>query len=82
VEELLLTHLAIKEVAVVGVPDEKRGEVPVAHVVLKEGMTAMDKELREFCRPHLADYKIPYRFQFHDALPKTSTGKILKRALR
>jgi len=72
----------VKECAVVGVTDPKRGEVPVAHVVLNDKQKATEKELRDWCRPHLANYKIPHKVTFHKDLPRTSTGKILKRALR
>jgi len=82
VEEVLKHNPKVKECAVVGVMDPKRGEVPVAHVVLNDKQKATEKELRDWCRPHLANYKIPHKVTFHKDLPRTSTGKILKRALR
>jgi long-chain acyl-CoA synthetase len=71
----------VKEVAVIGVADEVRGEVPKAFVIVREGMTADDKELRAFCRDHLAHYKIPRHFELVADLPRTPTGKVLKRLL-
>jgi len=82
VEEVLKHNPKVKECAVVGVTDPKRGEMPVAHVVLNDKQKATEKELRDWCRPHLANYKIPHKITFHKDLPRTSTGKILKRALR
>ena len=84
VEALLYRHPAIAEVGVVGVPDEYRGEDPVAFVVLKEEakgkVTAED--LAAWCRAEMAVYKAPKQFRFVDALPKTASGKLLKRVLR
>jgi fatty-acyl-CoA synthase len=81
-EKTLLTHPAVYEVAVIPVPDEKWGEVPKALVVLKPESAATETELLEFCRARLAHYKCPRSIEFFDALPKTGTGKILKRDLR
>ncbi|NCA70860.1 MAG: long-chain fatty acid--CoA ligase [Sphingobacteriia bacterium] len=80
IEEVLYTHGAIREVAVVGEPHESHGEIPVAYVVVDRDITGM--ELRDFLKPLLGRHKIPRRFQFVGALPKTATGKILKRELR
>jgi 3-(methylthio)propionyl---CoA ligase len=81
VEEALYRHPAIREAAVVAVADEKWGEIPCAFVVLKEGRTASGEEIIEFCRAHLAHFKVPRRIVFQE-LPKTSTGKIQKHVLR
>ena len=67
--------------AVIGVKDEVRGEVPKAFVIIREGMTADEKELRAFCREHLANYKVPKHFELVPDLPRTPTGKVLKRML-
>jgi acyl-CoA synthetase (AMP-forming)/AMP-acid ligase II len=67
---------------VIPVPDEKWGEVPKALVVLKPGAQAGEIELIEFCRLHLSHYKCPHSVEFRESLPKTGTGKILKRDLR
>jgi fatty-acyl-CoA synthase len=82
VETKLLAHPAVLEVAVIPVPDEKWGEVPKALVVLKSGAQVDGSELIEFCRARLAHYKCPHTVEFRDNLPKTGTGKILKRDLR
>lgn len=82
VEGALLRHPAIQEVAVVGLPHEKWGETPQAFVVLKEGATTTAGALREFCRGHLAHFKVPHGFEFISELPKTATGKIQKYVLR
>lgn len=82
IEDLLYTHPAVKEVAVIGVPHELRGEVPQAFVVLKEGATATEKELRQFCSQHLSKFKVPHKIDIVDALPRSSVGKILRRLLK
>ncbi|HEY2546842.1 MAG TPA: long-chain-fatty-acid--CoA ligase [Candidatus Acidoferrum sp.] len=82
VEKALLAHASVYEVAVVPVPDEKWGEVPKALVVLKPGAHASEAELLEFCRTRIAHYKAPRSVEFFESLPKTGTGKILKRELR
>ncbi|WP_442865549.1 AMP-binding enzyme [Acidocella sp. MX-AZ03] len=81
VEEVLYRHPAVREAAVVAVPDEKWGEVPLAVIALKEGAQVNEAELTSFCRAHLAGFKIPKLYRF-DELPKTSTGKIQKHILR
>ncbi len=82
IEVALGAHPAVLENAVVAAPDERRGEVPVAVVVLKPDATATAKELRAFCRERLAAHKVPRDIHFRDALPKGGTGKILKAELR
>jgi fatty-acyl-CoA synthase len=79
VERVLDSHPAVVESAVIGVPDERWGEVPVAFVILREDVDPA--ALADFAREHLARYKVPKRFEFGD-LPKTSTGKIQKNVLR
>lgn len=81
VEEVLYRHPAVREAAVVAVPDEQWGEVPLAVIALKEGAQVNEAELTSFCRAHLAGFKIPKLYRF-DELPKTSTGKIQKHILR
>ncbi|MEE6164729.1 MULTISPECIES: acyl--CoA ligase family protein [unclassified Mycolicibacterium] len=82
VEAALASHPAVLEVGVVGVPDEHWGERPKAYVVLRSGQTASEDDLRRHVRTHLAGYKVPDTVDFVAALPKTSTGKIQKFALR
>ena len=79
VERVLDSHPAVVESAVVGVPDERWGEVPVAFVVRREDVDA--DALADYARERLARYKVPKRIEFAD-LPKTSTGKIQKNVLR
>jgi len=82
VEKVIVANPAVYEVAVIPVPDEKWGEVPKALVVLKPDAKLSEAELIEFCRAHLAHYKCPRSVEFVAALPKTATGKILKKDLR
>ncbi|MSP61494.1 MAG: AMP-dependent synthetase [Myxococcales bacterium] len=82
IEQRLHQHPAVSEVAVAGVPDPEWGESLVAFVVLREGATATVAELQAFVTAELADYKRPRRVIFLDALPRTPTGKVLKRELR
>ena len=82
VEQALMSHPAVLEVAVIGVPDEKWGERPKAFVVLKEGAQVTEDELIEHVKVKIARYKAPRGVDFLLELPKTSTGKIQKFALR
>jgi fatty-acyl-CoA synthase len=82
VEGVLLRHPAVQEAAVVGMPDVKWGEAPYAFVVLKEGQSATEEELRTFVRDRMAHFKVPKSFTFVAELPKTATGKIQKYVLR
>jgi len=85
IESILIEHPAVKESAVVASPDEVRGEVVKAFVVLREGYRPSDelvKELQGFVKTHTAPYKYPRRIEFIDELPKTISGKIKRRELR
>jgi fatty-acyl-CoA synthase len=82
VEKALLAHPGIYEVAVIPVPDERWGEVPKALIVMKPGVTATETEILEFCRSHLTHYKCPRTVEFLETLPRTGTGKVLKKGLR
>jgi fatty-acyl-CoA synthase len=82
IEQALLTHEAVLDVAVIGVPDEKWGERPKAFVVLKPGEQAGEQELIDYVRSIIAHYKAPKAVGFLDELPKTSTGKVPKFELR
>jgi long-chain acyl-CoA synthetase len=81
IEEVLVSHPAVAEVGVAGVPDEIKGEYVKAWVVLRRGTSASEEELRTFCRQSLAPYKVPRQVEFRSDLPKTMTGKVLRRAL-
>jgi long-chain acyl-CoA synthetase len=82
IEQVLASHPKVAEVAVVGVPDELRGESPKAFVSLKRGEVATEQEMKHFCLERLANYKVPREFVFADSLPKTAGGKIDKQSLR
>jgi long-chain acyl-CoA synthetase len=81
IEEILYAHPNIQEAAVVGVKDELSGELPKAFIVPKDRLMAREDEIISFCKEHLASFKVPKLVEFRDALPKTLTGKVLKRAL-
>jgi fatty-acyl-CoA synthase len=81
-ERTITAHPCVYEVAVIAVPHEKWGEVPKACVVLKPGQMVSEAELLDLCRSCLARYKCPQSIEFLQGLPKTGTGKILKRELR
>jgi long-chain acyl-CoA synthetase len=82
IEDMLATHPAVSEVAVVGMPDSDLGERPAAFVVAKTGVAVSAEELTAFARRTLAVYKMPARIEFLDALPRLTTGKVLRRELR
>jgi long-chain acyl-CoA synthetase len=82
IEEVIYHFPGVKEAAVIGVPDARRGEQPVAFVAAAEGQTLDEKALHEFIRSKLADYKVPKQIIILPALPKNATGKILKTELR
>ena len=82
IEEALAAHPAVAEVGVAGVPDDTKGEAVKAWVVLRQGETASEADLRAFCRQSLAPYKVPAKVEFRADLPKTMVGKVLRRALR
>jgi fatty-acyl-CoA synthase len=81
-ETLLVGHPAVADAAVVGVPDERWAERPLAAVVLKPGASATPEELREFLAPKVARWWLPERWAFVDELPKTSVGKLDKKLIR
>ncbi len=80
IEEVLYKHPDVHEAAVVGISHREKGEIPKAFLVLRPGADTGDEELRDYCKQHLAPYKIP-AFAFMDKLPKNSTGKIVKNQL-
>jgi len=82
IEEVIYHYPGVKEAAVIGRPDERRGELPLAFVSPADGQTLDAKELLQFIRGKLADYKVPKEVIVMPALPKNATGKILKTELR
>ena len=82
VERFLYSHPAVREVAIVGVPDEKWGEVGKAYISLKEGQVLTSEEVLEFCKGQLAKYKTPKHVAFLDDLPKNDAGKINRLELK
>jgi long-chain acyl-CoA synthetase len=82
VEAVLYEHPKIKEAAVIGVPDERRGETVKAFIVLKDGQSVEPEEIIDFCRERLAVYKVPRLIEFRDDLPKSLVGKVIRRELR
>jgi fatty-acyl-CoA synthase len=82
VEKALLAHPGVYEAAVIPIPDKKWGEVPKGLVVAKPGSSLTETELLEFCRSRIAHFKCPRSIEFLESLPKTATGKVLKRDLR
>ena len=81
-ENALMAHPAVLEACVVGVPDPKWDERPLATVVLREGATATPDELREFLAGKVAKWQLPERWAFIEAVPKTSVGKFDKKRVR
>ena len=82
IEEIIYQYPGVKEAAVIGVPDSRKGEQPVAYVAAAEGETLNEKAILQHIRNKLADYKVPKKVVFLPALPRNATGKILKTVLR
>ncbi|MCU0666401.1 MAG: AMP-binding protein [Candidatus Omnitrophica bacterium] len=82
IEAVLQKHESIAEVAVVGMPDKLRGEVPKAYIVLRQNAVISEDDLRYFCKQHLAHFKVPHSFEILASLPKNRSGKINKEELR
>nr|HPN64462.1 acyl-CoA synthetase [Candidatus Goldiibacteriota bacterium] len=82
VEEVLYRHPAVADASVVPKKDHVHGEIPIGVILLKEGASANEAELKKFCKPHLAAFKIPHKFEFWKEIPRNGTGKILKREIK
>ncbi|MBU1668801.1 long-chain-fatty-acid--CoA ligase [bacterium] len=82
-EEVIDAFLGIASSAVIGIPDENSGEIPIAYIELEEGIASIDEvEFKKYLRENLANYKVPRQIHFIDTLPKNATGKVLKRELK
>jgi long-chain acyl-CoA synthetase len=81
VEEPLFAHPAVKEVVAVGIPDPRWGEAVKVYIVLKDGQSASEQEILEYCHARMARYKVPKYVEFRKELPKTLIGKFLRRKL-
>jgi long-chain acyl-CoA synthetase len=82
VEEVLYTHAAVEECAVVGMPNSEYGEAVTAFIKIKQGQVCSESNLIDFCKERIASYKVPKRILFLNDLPKSPAGKILKREIR
>ena len=81
-EALIVTHPAVADVAVIGIPDEESGELPKAFITLNPGATATAEDIQSFVAEHVASYKQIRVVEFVDSIPKSPSGKILRRFLR
>ncbi|MFX1538859.1 MAG: long-chain fatty acid--CoA ligase, partial [Promethearchaeota archaeon] len=82
VEEYFFEHPEIENVAIVGIPDEYRGERPKAFIVLKQGSSTTENELMEYAQKSLSKYKVPKEIEIRNSLPLSAVGKVLRRSLR
>ena len=82
IDEVFYEHPKVVEACSIGIPHPTRGEAIKVFVVLKEGETATQEELIEYCKDKLATYKLPAEIEFRKELPKTNVGKILRKDLR
>ena len=82
VEDMMLAHPKIKDLVIVGIPDELKGEAPKAFIQLKEGEKATQEEIRAFCKAEMAPYKVPVAVEFITEVPRSASGKALRRTLR
>jgi long-chain acyl-CoA synthetase len=82
IDEALFEHPKVAEACTIGIPHDYRGETVKAFVVLKEGQTATEEEMIEYCKEKLAKYKVPKIVEFRDALPMSAVGKVLRKELR
>jgi len=82
VEDMMLVHPKIRDLVIVGIPDELKGEAPKAFIHLNEGETATLEEIKEFCKSRMAPYKVPVAVKFVEEVPRSAAGKALRRLLR
>lgn len=82
VEDMMLDHPQIKDLVIVGIPDEIKGEAPKAFIQLQEGATCTEAEIRAYCRTQMAPYKVPVAVEFIEEVPRSASGKALRRTLQ
>jgi len=82
VEDMMLEYPKIKDLVIVGIPDDLKGEAPKAFIVPKEGETITYEEIRDYCKQRMAPYKVPVAVEFLDEIPRLASGKALRRQLR
>jgi len=82
VEDMMLSHAKIKDLVIVGIPDDLKGEAPKAFIVLREGVSATEAEIRAYCKEKMAPYKVPAAVEFIEEVPRAASGKALRRLLR
>jgi long-chain acyl-CoA synthetase len=82
VEDMMLAHSKIKDLVVVGIPDEIKGEAPKAFIVLQEDEVTTEAEIRAYCKEKMAPYKVPVAVEFIEEVPRAASGKALRRLLR
>ncbi len=82
VEDMMLSHAKIKDLVIVGIPDDLKGEAPKAFIVLREGEAATEEEIRAHCKEKMAPYKVPVAVEFIEEVPRAASGKALRRLLR
>jgi len=82
VEDMMLDHPQIKDLVIVGIPDEIKGEAPKAFIQLQGGETSTEAEIREYCKTKMAPYKVPVAVQFIEEVPRSASGKALRRTLQ
>jgi len=82
VEDMIISHPKIKDLVIVGIPDELKGEAPKAFIHLNEGESATEDEIRSYCRAKMAPYKVPVAVTFIEEIPRSASGKALRRMLR
>ena len=82
VEDMMLSHAKIKDLVIVGIPHDLKGEAPKAFIVLREGETATEAEIRTYCKEKMAPYKVPVAVEFIEEVPRAASGKALRRLLR
>ena len=82
VEDMMLSHSKIKDLVIVGIPDDLKGEAPKAFIVLREGESSTEEEIRAYCKEKMAPYKVPVAVEFIAEVPRAASGKALRRLLR